>query len=110
MNCHFHNHMEDTGTISKPGVLFSQNFHDNDESRKNTYALVVGIEKYQFGKKHDLEGPVKDARAFADWLWAQGVPPENIFLFLAPADQDTSLPAGNGPVPQPATREKIRDT
>lgn len=58
---------------------------------QNTYALVVGIEKYQLGKNYDLGGPVSDALAFVDWLCGQRVPLENIFLFLSPLEQNKSL-------------------
>ncbi|NEO98490.1 MAG: protein kinase [Symploca sp. SIO2E9] len=60
-------------------------------SPKQTYALVVGIEKYEAGSKWDLDGPVNDARRFTDWLCSKEVPPENIFLFLSPLDKNREL-------------------
>lgn len=53
-----------------------------------TYALVVGIEKYNAGPSWDLDGPVNDARNFANWLCSRGVPPKNVFLFLSPLDKN----------------------
>lgn len=35
---------------------------------ENTYALVVGIEKYDAGPDWDLDGPTRDASRFCAWL------------------------------------------
>jgi hypothetical protein len=48
-----------------------------------TYAVVVGIEKYELPKS-DLSGPGGDAVCFVEWLRKNAVPAENIFLFLSP--------------------------
>ncbi|MGH8002699.1 MAG: SUMF1/EgtB/PvdO family nonheme iron enzyme [Brasilonema sp.] len=59
---------------------------------EQTYALVVGIEKY-----HETSwnvkggGPVNDALKFADWLCRRGVPKENIRLCLSPLEESCYL-------------------
>src|SRR5205809_330141 len=75
-------------------------------SFKHTYALVVGIEKYALGD--DLDGPAHDARRFADWLVARGVPHENIALLLSPLDRNrTLLENWSGSYLWQATRERV---
>jgi hypothetical protein len=54
-----------------------------------TYALVVGIEKYEDGR--DLNGPAGEAIRFAQWLIDRGVPIENIFLFASFLEDNESL-------------------
>lgn len=72
-------------------------------SSQRTYALVVGIEKYNAGTSWNLNGPANDARKFAEWLCSRGVPRENIFLFLSPLDESS----GALPAVQPATRDNL---
>ncbi|MBI2767447.1 MAG: caspase family protein [Chloroflexi bacterium] len=47
---------------------------------KDTHALVVGIDKYDFEAIPPLTGAVNDALAAVTWLQAIGVPAANIFL------------------------------
>ncbi|HKP51288.1 MAG TPA: caspase family protein, partial [Chloroflexia bacterium] len=72
-----------------------------------TFALVVGIEKYDEGPDWDLNGPASDATKFTDWLLAQQIPAENIRLFLSPLDKNASLLDRPKPSAAPATRENI---
>ena len=59
---------------------------------KQTYALVVGIEKYQYeGFNVKNGGLVKNALKFAQWLSDQGVPSENIQLCLSPLEKNERL-------------------
>ncbi len=59
---------------------------------KQTYALVVGIEKYAYSRLDVLGGgPVDDALKFAEWLSQKGVPSGNIELCLSPVDQNHHL-------------------
>lgn len=72
-------------------------------SPQRTYALVVGLEKYNAGTSWNLNGPANDARKFADWLCSRGVPPENIFLFLSLLDEGSNASL----VVQSATRDNL---
>lgn len=49
-----------------------------------THALVVGIETYPGNADWNLPGAAKSASDFARWLRGQGVPADNILLFLSP--------------------------
>jgi len=81
---------------------------DHIADPRRTYALVVGIEKYALGPEADLNGPAHDARRFADWLSARGVPQENLVLLLSPLDEGrTLLDQWPGPYKWPATRESV---
>ncbi|MDP9315586.1 MAG: HEAT repeat domain-containing protein, partial [Chloroflexota bacterium] len=72
-----------------------------------TYAVVVGVEKYDLGLNWHLNGPVNDALRFTTWLRSRGVPDGNISLFLSPLHENTSLVTNFGLAAQPATRDKI---
>lgn len=77
---------------------------------ENVYALVVGIEKYRAGSDWDLNGPVKDALQFANWLLARDVKPEQIQLFLSPLMQNEGIyveAISKGLTPVLATRDQI---
>jgi hypothetical protein len=53
---------------------------------ERTYALVVGIEKYQ--ESHwNVGGQADDAIKFAQWLGDRGVPRDNIRLCLSPLEE-----------------------
>lgn len=75
---------------------------------QDTYALVVGIEKYNPGSYCDnLDGPASNALEFAEWLLLKGVPKENICLFISERDvNQAKVDALNIPK-QKATRENI---
>lgn len=49
-----------------------------------TWALVVGIDKYDYPRLRQLEGAVGDAIAAVRWLRALGVPAEQILLHASP--------------------------
>ena len=74
-----------------------------------TYALVVGIEKYAVSAAWNLEGPANAAYRFAQWLVRQGVPANNVSLFLSPLDGVDKEPLLHWPgeVP-PATSDNLR--
>lgn len=59
---------------------------------EHTYALVVGIERYQ-ERCWNVEdgGPAHDALRFAQWLCDRGVPKENIRLCLSPLEENGCL-------------------
>jgi hypothetical protein len=76
-------------------------------SLERTFAIVVGIEKYDAGSKWNLNGPVNDARKFANWLFNKGVPPSNIFLFLSPLDDNSDIALPPGVQVEAANRQSI---
>ncbi|GAB1544735.1 hypothetical protein NUACC21_74110 [Scytonema sp. NUACC21] len=57
---------------------------------EQTYALIVGIEKYQESSWNVIGGgPINDALKFAEWLCKrQGVPQKNIHLCLSPLEEN----------------------
>lgn len=60
------------------------------------FALVVGISSYLPGGYSSLNGPVNDAKAFAQWVMSQsggGVPEENVALCTSPKGEMTEANA-----------------
>ncbi|MGX9890588.1 VMAP-C domain-containing protein [Streptomyces sp. NPDC002276] len=56
----------------------------SDLSPGRTYALIVGIERYDVHSSWNLPGAARDAVRFAEWLTGPGgVPPENVRLFTS---------------------------
>jgi Caspase domain len=81
---------------------------DTASSQHRTYAVVVGIERYDAGGDWDLEGPAEDVIRFTSWLTARGVPDDHILVFLSPLDGAPSaatLPSGV--IVRPARREYV---
>jgi hypothetical protein len=58
-----------------------------------TYALIVGIEKYEY-PGWDVSGPCTNALAITNWLLSIGTPPANLTLFLNPV-QDLAQQIGD---------------
>ncbi|MGB3191477.1 MAG: HEAT repeat domain-containing protein [Limnoraphis sp.] len=58
----------------------------NEVNPEKTYALVVGVEKYQ-ETAPDLYGPARDAVQFTSWLLNRDVNPSNIGLFISPLEE-----------------------
>jgi len=59
---------------------------------QDTYALIVGVERYEPSLAAEpLDGPVRDALGFVEWLNSRNVPATNIFLFLSPLQENTPL-------------------
>jgi vWA-MoxR associated protein C-terminal domain/Caspase domain len=79
-----------------------------------TYAVVVGIERYDAGDKWDLDGAAESALRIIGWLRKCHVPAENITVLLSPLNSnrskveqtlaDLGFPAGL----EPATVENVR--
>jgi len=80
---------------------------DTETPVQETYALVVGIEKYAAGQEWNLNGPARDACRFTDWLRRRGVPDVNISLFLAPLEEHSVLVTASVPQVRPATSDNI---
>ena len=55
-----------------------------------TFAVVVGVDRYELGPRLNLLGPARSARRFAEILLARGVPASHIFLFLSTRDDATA--------------------
>ncbi|MEU2253355.1 NACHT domain-containing protein [Nocardia xishanensis] len=64
-------------------------------SPENTLAVIVAVEVYAIDEA-SLDGPVPDARRFADWLLARGVPARNITVLAAPLETNSHLLDGLG--------------
>jgi hypothetical protein len=83
-------------------------------SGARTYAVVVGIERYEAGNRWDLDGPAHSALRIIGWLRRCDVPAENITVLLSPLDSNRSkveqalIDLGLSQQPGLATVEKIR--
>ncbi|NER49712.1 MAG: tetratricopeptide repeat protein [Symploca sp. SIO1A3] len=76
---------------------------------ENTYALVVGIEKYE-ESSFNVKGPARDAFKFARWLLERGVPAGNISLCLSPLEENSALLEEATPLEvQEATEQRLYD-
>ena len=62
-----------------------------DPDPSTTYALLVGIEKYDAGSAWDLNGPANNVYKFAKWLRDNKVPTENISILLSPLDKNNEI-------------------
>ena len=78
-----------------------------------TKALLVGIEKYNAGADWNLDGPAHDVLRMAQWLHRQGIPAENLTIFLSPLDSNSMIAEQiqnlTGSTPTSATQSNIRD-
>lgn len=74
---------------------------------EKTWAVVVGIEQFEFGEK--LPGAATQACRVARWLKARGVPKEQIKLFLSPLPENQAVADGLGIDFKPATYREIYD-
>jgi flagellar motility protein MotE (MotC chaperone) len=83
-------------------------------SPERTYAVVVGIEQYEAGRKWDLDGSAESALRIIGWLRECHVPFENITVLLSPLDSNRSrveqrlADLGFPTESLPATVEKVR--
>ena len=57
-------------------------------SPERTYAVVVGIERYEAGDGWDLDGAAGSALRIIGWLRNRGVPVENITVLLSPLESN----------------------
>ncbi|MBE9144293.1 substrate-binding domain-containing protein [Planktothrix mougeotii] len=86
----------------------------SEVNRDTTYALLVGIEKYDTGSSWNLDGPANDVYKFAKWLHNNKVPAKNISIVLSPLDknkkiaQDIESLIGGKSLP-PATADNIKN-
>src|SRR5271166_4793289 len=58
--------------------------------RSKTYALLVGIERYDASTRWSLDGPASDVRRMADWLLQNDVPRE-IRVLLSTLDRNAAV-------------------
>ncbi|NER92628.1 MAG: tetratricopeptide repeat protein [Symploca sp. SIO1B1] len=76
---------------------------------ENTYALVVGIEKYE-ESSFNVKEPACDAFKFARWLLERDVPAGNISLCLSPLEENSALLEEATPLEvQEATEQRLYD-
>jgi hypothetical protein len=77
---------------------------------KKTYALVVGIERYQETSWNvPGGGPVNDALKFANWLGQRNVPKDNIRLCLSPFEENRQAVNDSGFAYTEATEQNLSD-
>jgi len=76
-------------------------------SPNRTFALIVGVEKYNAGPKWNLDGPVPDACRYANWFLDQGVPLQNIHVCLSPIEENKDVRPRDGLTIHPATFSAI---
>ncbi len=81
-----------------------------DLNPQQTYALVVGIEKYAAGQAWNLNGPAQDAGRFCGWLLDRQVPKENILLFSSALEESALNQKTNGLEFHPPKRQNIYQT
>ena len=93
--------------VTNPGENVGQ--PGGTASPQRTYALVVGIERYDAGSDWNLDGPAKDAVRFTSWLADRGVPADQMLIFLSPLALDEELPLPPGVTVSPARREPVTD-
>ena len=72
-----------------------------------TFAIVVGIERYDVSDRWNLNGPATDAVRFVDWLITRGVPAANISLHLSSIEANAGLPVPGGIPKQLATIDRF---
>ncbi len=75
---------------------------------EKTWAIVVGIEQFEFGAK--LPDAATHACRVARWLKDRGVPKEQIKLFLSPLPKKQAVADGLGIAVKPATNREIYAT
>lgn len=73
-----------------------------------TTVVVVGVEQYLGSGFGALDGPAVDARRFADWFLAQGVPQERITVLVSPLPRNESLWRASGYRVLPADRAAVQ--
>src|SRR6266852_8351511 len=60
-------------------------------ARSQTYALLVGIERYYASSAWSLDGPASDVRRLVDWLLRNEVPQERIRVLLSTLDRNVAV-------------------
>ncbi|WP_267242223.1 effector-associated domain 2-containing protein [Streptomyces sp. PR69] len=72
-------------------------------------ALIAGVESYAAGPSWDLDGPVRDALAYRDWLLScLGMAPQAVTLLLSPLPGSLRLVEDAGAVWRRADQECVR--
>src|SRR5262245_12750655 len=74
---------------------------------QKTHAIVVGVETYDVGPGWNLDGPANDACRFVKWIRGNGVPAEQIELFVSPLPENQSLLDQLDVASQPASHAAI---
>ncbi|MFG2011564.1 hypothetical protein ACGFNF_21115 [Micromonospora sp. NPDC048868] len=72
-------------------------------------AVVVGVERYDVGPEWDLDGPVRDACRYVQWLRGHGVDDGSITLLATPLPANQALLAQVGLPVRPAQQAVVYD-
>jgi hypothetical protein len=75
-----------------------------------TYAVVVGIDSYEYAPDWELVGPANDAYRFVEWLIRQRVPADQIFAFVSTDKKTEAAFERIGVTPVEASFERITGT
>lgn len=74
-----------------------------------TYAVLVGVEKYDGDTITDLSGPVRDVLDFYEWLRGQGVPADQITTLASPMDENAASLSQSGAKFSPARSMEVKE-
>lgn len=74
---------------------------------RTAHAVVVGVERYAGGSAWNLDGPARDALAYARRLLAAGLPPERLTLLASPLPANAAAVERSGLDHRPADRERV---
>ncbi|QIB48233.1 effector-associated domain 2-containing protein [Streptomyces aureoverticillatus] len=77
---------------------------------RTAHAVVVGVERYAGGSAWNLDGPVRDALAYARRLLDAGLPPERLTLLASPLPANSAVVERAGLDHRPADRESVHRT
>ncbi|GGR87621.1 hypothetical protein GCM10010252_28020 [Streptomyces aureoverticillatus] len=77
---------------------------------RTAHAVVVGVERYAGGSAWNLDGPVRDALAYARRLLDAGLPPERLTLLASPLSANGAAVERSGLDHRPADRESVHRT
>jgi Effector-associated domain 2/Caspase domain len=75
-----------------------------------TYAVLVGVEKYDAGAAWNKLSILRDVLEFHKWLRSRNVPAEQIVTLFSPRDESVAALAESKVGATPATSENVRNT
>jgi Caspase domain/Effector-associated domain 2 len=73
-----------------------------------TYAVLVGVEKYDGDTITNLSGPVRDVLDFYEWLRGKGVPAGQITTLASPMDENAASLSQSGAKFSPARSMEVQ--
>jgi hypothetical protein len=69
--------------------------NDRTGDNRHIQALVIGIDDYDMGEEWHLEGGMHSAMEFASCLYRNGIPPQNISLYLSSDEMKDTMSSAN---------------